>query len=252
MAWTGVYSQVFYRTVELCFAVMITVLNVVEIVMISTMKRQKKIYEMLLLSLSVADLLFGISNGILCVVYLLDNTKYEVFEVTYTTYFYFVLTSILHLSWIALDRLWAVCWPFQHDMHVTRRRICKLIAATWVFTTLMCVFMFLYDELTEIKDKIDTVDTNTTSANNSDTFNVYSKEPLYKSQVQMALSLFILTADIVYVIAYGIIIHNVKDSNLEGTSQPDNIKKKVSIVCITIASVFITFTLPYPSTRLIY
>lgn len=55
-------------TIKLSFllllGVLIALLNVLEILMIVKIKKKKKIYEILLLSLSLSDLMFGMSNYI--------------------------------------------------------------------------------------------------------------------------------------------------------------------------------------------
>ena len=157
-------DEVPQRSVELAITILVIILNVAEIIVISTLKDRLKNFELFLLSLSASDLLFGLSNGILYVIYLTDHTKFELFEITYTTTFYFVLTSILNLSWIALDRLWAVCWPFTHNTYVSRGKIRILIIATWTCTTAIGVTLFVHHELTEAKDK-ETESNSTTAAN---------------------------------------------------------------------------------------
>ena len=144
MVETDKSSQVAQRTIELCISLAVILLNIVEIVIISRLKRRKRIYEMLLLSLSVADLLFGISNGILCAVYLSDSLNYEVFEVTYTTYFYFVLTSILHLSWIALDRLLGCLLAFQTRCSRYKKKDIQTYSCYMGFNHInRCIFIYI-------------------------------------------------------------------------------------------------------------
>ena len=50
------------KSIELSLGVLIAILNLVEIIMIAKIKRKRKLYEILLLSLSVSDFMFGISN----------------------------------------------------------------------------------------------------------------------------------------------------------------------------------------------
>ena len=243
MATAGHKEEVPQRSIELAVTVLVTILNIVEIIVISTLNHQLKTFELLLLSLSASDLLFGLSNGILCVIYLTDHTKYELFEITYTTTFYFVLTSILTLSWIALDRLWAVCWPFSHSYYITRGRTRIIIIATWIFTTATGVSLFVYHELSESEDV--KIDSNFTTAATTTATSTKSSTNTYKADIQLALSIFILLADVVFCFSYGYIIYNVKQTNQSITAVKDNVFQKVSTVCILIATVFITFTLPY-------
>ena len=137
------------RTIDLSFGIAVVILNIIEIAVICRLKRKKKIHEILLLSLSVADLLFGLSNSIVCIIFLSDSRNREGLEITYTTYLYFIATSILHFTWITLDRLWAVHAPMNHNINVTKKRTIKLIIVTWIFTTIIASSFFIYDELTE-------------------------------------------------------------------------------------------------------
>ena len=118
----------FKRSVDLTIGLIVALLNIMEIILILRLKRKKKIFEIVLLSLSVADLLFGLSNASICVVFLGNWKDESVFDITYTTYFFFVLTSILHLVFIAIDRLSAIVRPIRHNIFMTRKRIYAFLA----------------------------------------------------------------------------------------------------------------------------
>ena len=70
------------RSIDLSFGIAVVILNIIEITIICRLKRKKKIHEILLLSLSVADLLFGLSNSIVCIIFLSDRRKREGLEIT--------------------------------------------------------------------------------------------------------------------------------------------------------------------------
>ena len=242
------------QSVLLAIAVIVIIFNIAEIIIISTLNRRIKVYELLLLSLSVSDLLFGFSHGILCVLHLIDHNKYELFEIAYITSFYFVLTSILNLSWIALDRLWAICWPFSHKYNVTRRRIYILITATWIVTTSAALSLFFFaDVIFNVDTKVKQTQSNystsvATKAKYTDNSNSTKS---IKSRVQLLLSVFILLSYIIFGFCYGYIIYSVKQSKKLVKVVRDKVHANVSIVCILIATVFIALTLPLVLTRFI-
>ena len=53
-------DEIIKRSLEISFGILVLILNVSEIIIITKLKRKKRIYEIFILSLSVTDLLFGI------------------------------------------------------------------------------------------------------------------------------------------------------------------------------------------------
>ena len=113
---TSLDHDVFRRSFDATLGVLVVILNSIQIVLILRMARNKTIYLKLLLSLAVADLLFGLSNIVISAIHL-DQLQLNVFlitEIATTIFLFCITTSILHISWIALDRLWAVTFPIHH------------------------------------------------------------------------------------------------------------------------------------------
>ena len=78
--------------------VLIAILNLIEIIMIVKIRRKKKIYEVLLLILPISDLMFGISNVVISIAYLMHGFMFQgLVDGAYTSHLFFVLTSIFHL-----------------------------------------------------------------------------------------------------------------------------------------------------------
>ena len=65
------------RSIDLCTGFLIAILNAIEIIMITKIKRKKRIYEIILMSLSVSDCLFGVSNIVVSLVFLSHSEKYK-------------------------------------------------------------------------------------------------------------------------------------------------------------------------------
>ena len=99
-------ERIIKRSVDLSIGLLVAILNIIEIILIVRIKRkQKKQFEIILLSLSVADLLYGLSNAAICVVYLGNLKEDTVFDVTYTTYFFFVLIQFFMFYWFDVLRV---------------------------------------------------------------------------------------------------------------------------------------------------
>lgn len=277
-------EQIMKRSIDLTFGLIVVILNIAEIILISRIKRKKKIYEICILSLSVTDLLFGISNSVVGAIYLSKNAQNDsILEITYTTYFYFVLNSILHLIWITFDRLWLVLKPLQHRAYVSRRRICIVLAATWITSTVIAASLYASDKVSDAftKTHVSTTYINATATNTTNDFNISTtvtpamftlpemsrkpwrkkpklkairkirREKTYQDTMQIVLSVFIIIADIVLISAYGMIIYLLNREKKVTTTSPTHYENRVSIICVFIVATFVIFTLPYALVRLI-
>lgn len=89
--------EVIYQSVLITLGCIISILNLFKIFMIAKLK-EKEIYETTLLSLSVSDCMFGLSNVIVSSTVLSNLCRfYELSESSYVLYLVFVLASIFHL-----------------------------------------------------------------------------------------------------------------------------------------------------------
>ena len=122
-----------HRKIDLVAGLLIAILNIVEITMIAKIRRKKRIYEIILMSLSISDCMFGLSNVIVSSIYISNSKKYdELLETVYTCNTFFVLTSIFHLIFIAVDRVMIVLKPFQYETIFTEKRLKIGIAVLWI------------------------------------------------------------------------------------------------------------------------
>ena len=222
-----------YSSIDLSFDIAVVILNIIEIIIICRLKRKKKIYEILLLSLSISDLLFGLSNGIISILYLSNTKKYEALEISYTIYFYFIVTSVLLLIWNSVDRLWAVYTPLKHNCLVTRKITKYITIITWICTVIVTSSIFAYDELTE-------------SANSNTTTEALNN---HQHHFRHGSSIRILTTDVVFLFSYSYIIYLLhKQANtikISSGSYTRHQQMKTIILCVIVAVVFVLFTLPY-------
>ena len=213
-------SELIYEITDLVIGFLVAVLNVIEIVIIARIKKRKK-YEVLLLSLSLSDCLFGISNVLLASLYISNECHARsLLECSYILYIFFVLTSMLHLTFMSIDRAIAVVKPFKHKFLLNQRRTNIIIAILWSFTLVACGSLFTADELKQLSiQKVE-----------------FEKE--------MIVSITIIVVDIVIIFSYSIIIYHHRLKNKVAT-QLTKRQKKLPIICIILGATFVLFTLPF-------
>ena len=100
------------RSIDLATGFLIAIFNIMEITVIARLKRKKRIYEVIVLSLSVSDCMFGFLNVIVSSIVLSQSCQNNLLGRAYVFYVFFVMTSIFHLIFIAVDRLMIVLIPF--------------------------------------------------------------------------------------------------------------------------------------------
>lgn len=142
-------------TIEIILSSIVIVLNGIEIIILKGyVKRKLNVYEMFIFSLSISDLLFGLSNITINILHMAAFRDYVLRDVTnlitstYTAYFLFVLVSIIHLNAIGLDRLWSIYKPIKHNVVVTKRRIRIFLLLVWVFSVVASITLALSDKYT--------------------------------------------------------------------------------------------------------
>ena len=120
------------ETIKLFISAFIIFVNVVEICLIAKRRHRITSYESLLLSLSFADLLVGVSVLI-----------YKSDEIVEKIFWCVVMSSLWHLAILTIDRALSVVYPFKHRRWVNRKRIAVCIMAIWVVSLAMGVPMVL-------------------------------------------------------------------------------------------------------------
>ena len=92
-------------SIKLSSSILVVTLNIVEIKFIAKIKHRRRIYEINLASLSVADCLFGLSVVIIFSIFLPKLSEKELLETTCIAYVFFVLVSVFHLTFITVDEI---------------------------------------------------------------------------------------------------------------------------------------------------
>ena len=259
------------KSIELSLGVLIATLNLVEIIMIVKIKRKKKLYEILLLSLSVSDFMFGISNIFVNIFFLAGAcTNEHLLETAFTLYVFFVLTSIFHLSFITVDRLIAVLKPLQHKTILSRKRVYTFLILLWIVAVMISASLQLLDEFTgTFESNTNTVmenqDFTTTSFPNlrkaenrtqptrltQDLSMFMKRGKTYPEDIQFVLSIIIVVVDVLIILSYFTIIYFT--TLKKKTFSSSWIKaSKLPFICIAIAAIFVFCTLPYAIVRFTY
>ena len=240
-----------YRGINLTTGFLIAILNIIEIIMITKIKRKKRIYEIILASLSTSDCMFGLSNVIVSSVYLSNSHKYDtLLETAYVSYAFFILTSIFHLIFIAVDRVMIVLKPFQYETIFTRKRLKIGIAVLWIIAFIIGVSTYTVYELTEMEPTVSkrpngSVSLNRTTAESG----TKSKKERFQNDMQLVLSIVIAMMDVLMVLCYCTIIYQMSFKNRKKIVTKSAEDERLPILCVVIAAVFVLFTLPYAVTR---
>ena len=238
-----------------------------------------------MLSLSVSDLMFGLSNGSISIFYLANACKFEVlFKVFCTFFVFFNLSSILHLLFITLDRFIAILLPFKHKSCISKKRFYIFLAMLWTLAVMISGLLHTLNELTDIfeysdgghhhnhgKYSLKHRGHNHTFAlhpkgpprgppEHNHTFALHPKglprvsprikESSFKSGMEFVLALLIPTADILILVCYSLIIYltTCKKKKVPISRKQPN---KLPIICVAIALTFVLSTVPNAIARFI-
>lgn len=244
-------SENLERSIILSTGVFVAILNVVEIVMIAKIHRKKRMYETILMSLSVSDCMFGFSNVIVSLFHLTRSYKYSnLLGIAYTTYVFFLLTSIFHLIFIAVDRAMIVVIPFKYETVFTTKRLKIGIFLLWSSALIIGVSMNVASEL---KTEVSVFKHNHSVPQNNTVALPRRNRPktrLIVKDFQLVLSILIVIMDLLIILCYSAIIYQMNYKNRKPVVIKNEEDQRLPIVCVAIAGVFVIFTLPYAIARL--
>ena len=253
-------DRILRRSIDLSVGILTALLNLAEIIIILKMKRRKKVYEIVLISLSVSDFMFGLSNGFIFIFNALLECRYQdILEGAYILYVFFVMTSILHLLFIALDRLLAVLRPIKYKVFSTRKRAYISVAILWILAILASgLLRIIYEFTDKFPERIENQQTQSQHfhamqvTNSSTSVSPIAKKipvrpPGFVTVAQLTLSVAIIIADILIFIFYTLIIYYTSSKTIKSNKTMD---KNLPIICMAIGAMFIFLTLPYVVARL--
>ena len=242
-------SEKLERSISLSTGVLVAILNIVEIVMIAKIHRKKRMYEIILMSLSVSDCMFGFSNVIVSLFYLTGSCKYSnLLGIAYFTYVFFLLTSIFHLIFIAFDRAMIVVIPFKYETIFTTKRLKIAIFLLWILALIIGVGMTIAYKL---KTDVSVFKSNHLVPENKTLALPRTNRPKKRRIVKdfkVVLSSLIVIMDFLIILCYSAIIYQMNYKNRKAAVIKNEEDQRLPIVCVAIAGVFVVFTLPYAIT----
>eukprot|EP00794_Sanderia_malayensis_P010793 gene10793-11947_t len=133
-------------------SVLVIIVNSIEVSLLVKKRKKLKPCEQCLLSLSVADLLVGISTLIMALQYAdmleLAETSFKLTNTDASASIWFsVLASIAHVLAMTLDRWYAVAQPIKHRIRITKRLVAKVIVAAWLGCLVVAVVCTVFAKL---------------------------------------------------------------------------------------------------------
>ena len=133
----GRLSLILFHSIIKCLICAITLLgNALTIIVFIKFPNLRRTSNWFLVSLAVSDLL----SGIMMVLHVPDFNACDVIAEDLVTSLSHltVMTSLVHLLLIAIDRYIAIAHPLHYDSRMTPKRAGILIASTWIIITVAC------------------------------------------------------------------------------------------------------------------
>ncbi|XP_061072446.1 trace amine-associated receptor 13c-like [Conger conger] len=144
---------------SIAVAVTLTVCgNLLVIISICHFKQLQTPTNFLLLSLAMSDLLVGVIVMPLYFTMLIDRQR--CFSTVYCTIFhvtafYLTFVSIYNVALIAVDRCFAICYPFQYSMKMTLNATLRLISILWLSSIIYnMVVLYFNGNIPDLRENI--------------------------------------------------------------------------------------------------
>lgn len=136
------FNEVSWMAVYICVAVLIIAGNSVTIFIFLSIRKQLKRTSYLLINLAIADFLVGVA----LVLWLCDGIasmtgvrlSHTLFETVVSLEVTGILSSILSLTLISLERMLAIVWPFRHRV-LSTQHYCVSIGSVWMLSCLNAI-----------------------------------------------------------------------------------------------------------------
>lgn len=122
-------------TILIVISSSVIIVNIIEICILIRKRKTWTNYDRLLLSLSFADLLVGITFFCFQIVRFHRETEY--LEAAAVVFWYSITTSLLHVVLLTIDRATAVLYPLKHRFWFTVKSAKISIVMTWLSSIVM-------------------------------------------------------------------------------------------------------------------
>ena len=242
--------------IELGTSLVVVILNIAAIIFITKIKRRKKIYEIILANLSISDCLFGISKVIICSIFLHKSWKPgdDLLKTVYIGNVFFILASIFHLVFTAVDRVMIVLIPFQYETIFTTKRLKIGIAILWILAFGISISTYIYYEGTVSESKSNSSNIQDNTSGSFKPKKCFKMKRIMKQGFQkdmsLVLSISIVVSDLLMILCYSTIIYEINYKTRKCETAKSKKEEGLPLLCVFIAGVFVIFTLPFAITRL--
>ena len=249
-------------SIRLLTGVLLAILNLAEIIFIAKIKRRKRIYEIIIASLSVSDCLSSLSIAIISLISLskLWKSAENLLLTTYIAPFFFILASIFHLILIAVDRVMVVSIPLQYKTIFTKKRQKIGILLLWIFSLAITISTYIYYDVSTSGSKIVSIRSDPkiqhnaslsipSNRNESLNLKIFLRES-FQNDMQLVLSIVIVASDLFMIFCYSIIIYQMSYKPKIRKTSKSKRNERLPLLCVFVAGVFVIFTLPFAVTRL--
>ena len=223
-------STYLYITVAICSVALL--LNAVEIAILTRSWKKLSIFEMWLFNLAASDGLVAVSILIFEIIRFATNMNGRLFDVArglagFIGHFS-AFSSMMTITFIAVDRLIAVKYPLKHKFWVTKKKVMIAISMLWAGNIVYSIIEPLVVD-----------------AKNGDQYSA-------RKGFRLLDSFVIVIMGLIFVLAYSLIIYSTvirwKSLNLNSNNANQNIKIQNIVVLSTCVLVVITYMiclLPY-------
>ena len=130
------------KTILSSISLVVIISNSFEIAHIYKKKNSKNSYEVLLISLSACDALFGINNLVFTLIKVVSGQIFV--TVTLSFYIFSFVLSVIHLIILALDRWVSVTFPLKHKIYWKIRHAKRVVVVLWILAAIISGVIF-YD-----------------------------------------------------------------------------------------------------------
>ena len=132
------------RMAAISLGIGVVFLNIFEIKLIC--KGKKRPFEKKFFSLSLSDLLLGLSKVMVESAMILNNANNNIHELEFPLYFCFFAISSLNLLLVTIDRIWNSYNPIHYHAHVYHMIHNIITVVAWVVPPVVTIFLTEYQE----------------------------------------------------------------------------------------------------------
>ena len=241
-------------------SILVTILNIVEIISIAKIKRRKRIYEIILASLSVSDCLFSLLNAMIASIFLSMQwqSQQDLLKIMCIAFSFFIIASVFHLLFIAVDRVMIVLIPLQYETAFSAKRQKYVITLLWILAFAISISTYVYYDVTISENKIFSRERNDSNTTGHPLVSVRSKKNETKSidqldlkirilrkNIPLVLSAIIVISHLLMILCYSTIIYQMSYKKRKFKATKSVKDEGLYLLCVFIAGVFVLFTSPF-------